>query len=91
MSSTRSEDLTAQVDGASLAFTTGQMFVLGSLVVVLNGQRLRPGHGYVETSFDTFDLDLVPRVGEHLLVQYEIEETGTGFPIVIGYGFDPTV
>lgn len=91
MSRTHTEDLTSQVDGLVSSFSTGVLFISGTLVVFLNGQRLRPGHDYTETGFDTFDLDLVPQVGEHLLVQYEIEETGTGFPLVIGYGFDPTV
>jgi hypothetical protein len=89
VSSTRTEDLTAQVNGFASTFATTQLFIAGSLVVELNGQRLRPLHDYDETSFSTFTTDLVPRLGEHLLVQYEIEETGTGFPLVVAYTSDP--
>ena len=91
MSTTRTEDLTAQVNGLASTFVTSVMFVPGSLIVVLNGQRLRPGFGndYVETSTSTFALMLTPELGEVLLVQYETDVAETGFPLVIAYPSDP--
>lgn len=92
MSTTRTEDLTDQVNGATASFATSVMFVPGTLLVALNGQLLRAGIGndYVETSAQTFTLLLTPEDGEVLLAQYETEVNETGFPVVVAYGFDPT-
>lgn len=89
MSSTRAEDLTEQIDGLAGSFETTQPYLSGSLVVELNGQRLRPLHEYRETSFRTFETDFVPELGEHLLVQYEIDDAGTGHALVVAYTSDP--
>lgn len=92
MSITVTEDVSSQINGFTATFVTG-IFVPGSLVVEFNGQRLRPGsgHDYVETSSSSFELDLVPHLGEALLVQYETVASETGFPLVVAYSYDPTV
>lgn len=88
---TITKDLTAQVDGLATSFTVApDAFIPGTLNVELNGQRLRAGapHDFVETGLSTFTTTLTPRVGEHLLVQYEIEDTGAGFPLVEAYSVE---
>lgn len=95
-SKTITENLTSQIDGAISTFTTTQIFQAGTLVVELNGQRLVPGtiaggDGYEESTTQTFLICRVPDVGEHLLVQYEIDDTGTGFPFVQVTGYDPDI
>jgi hypothetical protein len=89
---TITEDLTSQVNGMSQLFNTTQAFLPGSLCVELNGQRLRRGmaHDFVETGLQTFELALLPDLGEVITVQYEVEDTGAGYPLVIASGFDPT-
>jgi hypothetical protein len=88
---TITEDLTPQVNGFTSTFTTGQSFIPGSLCVEFNGQRLRKGsgHDFVEVGLDGFEMDLVPELGEHVTVQYEIEDTGAGYPLVVAYPSDP--
>ena len=88
---TKTEDLTAQVDGVVQSFVTAIAFLPGTLNVELNGQRLRAGlaHDFVETGLTTFDTALVPEVGEHLTVQYEFEDTGAAFPLVVASGTNP--
>lgn len=90
--STIGEDLTPQVDGATALFTiAGGPFIAGTLNVYHNGSRLRSGYDFNETgSLDGFVLEFTPRVGDSVLVQYEIEDFGAGFPLVIAYGQDPT-
>ena len=89
---TITEDLTAQVNGFTATYVVSRPFIVGTLCVELNGQRLRAGsgHDFVETSTSTFELNLVPEIGEHLLVQFEVDDSGAQFPVVIAYPFDPT-
>ena len=68
---TRTQDLTAQVDGVAVQFTTPETFIAGSLVVYVDGARLRPGQ-WTEDSTTQFTLTGAPVVGEGVLVQYEI-------------------
>lgn len=92
MSTTRNEDLTDQVNGATASFITSEMFIPGTLIVALNGQILRAGIGndYVETSASTFTMAVMPEVGEVVRVLYETDVTETGYPLVVPYGFDPS-
>lgn len=89
---TITEDLTTQVNGMASEFSTTQAFLPGTLCVELNGQRLRRGmaHDFLETGLQTFALSLTPDLGEVVTVQYEVEDTGAGYPLVIASGFDPT-
>lgn len=91
MSVTRTEDLTDQVNGMAASFLTTVQYVTGTLVVHLNGQRLRPGisNDYVEDPPNGFTLTLTPDLGEALMVQYETDATVTGFPLVTAYTSDP--
>jgi hypothetical protein len=88
---TLTEDLTSQVDGIVDTFTisTGP-FISDTLEVELNGVRLRKGsdHDFVELTTSTFQLFTVTYVGDHLLVQFEIEDNGAGFPLVTASGME---
>lgn len=88
---TITEDLTVQVNGFSSTFQTGRSFIPGTLCAELNGQRLRKGtdHDFVEVGSDGLELNLVPEIGEYVSVQYEVEDTGVGFPLVVAYTSDP--
>ncbi len=88
---TITEDLTDQVNGVTAMFVTTQAFLTGSLCVELNGQRLRRGIAYdfVESGLQTFELSFTPDLGDVVTVQYEVEDTGAGYPLVVAYGFDP--
>jgi hypothetical protein len=88
---TRTEDLTAQVNGLASLFIVGDTMVPGTLCVFLNGQRLRAGAGndFVETGPTTFATATVPDLGDTLGVQYETESTETGYPLVVAYPSDP--
>lgn len=92
--STITEDVTTQVDGATAIFTVaGGPFVPGSLVVEHNGIRLRSGALFDFTeaaTFDGFTLLFVPRVGDTLQAQFELEDIGFGVPLVVASGIDPT-
>lgn len=85
------EDLTAQVDGVTDTFATARVFDAGTLRVYLNGQRLRKGatEDFVELSTSSFQMLRVPRATDVLLVQYEADDTGTGFPFVTVTGIPP--
>jgi hypothetical protein len=92
--STITEDLTAQVDSVTDTFTVaGGPFIAGSLVVNMNGQDLQPGTiaGGEDTEelpgLTSFQICLVPQLGlDKIFVQYEIEDLGAGFPLVIASG-----
>lgn len=80
---TITRDVTNQVDGSTAAFTTSpDVFAPGTLVVHWNGLRQRPGVGndYVETSDTNFTMALAPRIGDHVLVQFE--DAGAFYPLV---------
>lgn len=86
---TITEDLTAQVDGVVTSFSVaGGPFIAGTLNVEVDGQRLRAGAAFdfEETSATTFDTCFVVRAGQTLLVQFEIEDLGAGFPLVVASG-----
>lgn len=89
---TVTEDLTNAVDGVVTAFTiAGGPFIPGSLVVEHNGIRLRSGAAYdfIESpTYDGFTLCFVARVGDSLQVQYEFEDIGAGFPLIVASGID---
>lgn len=87
--STITEDLTPQVDGIVSLFTvTGGPWIAGTLEVEHNGLRLREGASFdfVETTLTTFTLVFVPRVGDSVQAQFEIEDLGVGFPLVVASG-----
>lgn len=88
---TETRDLSGQVDGATQSFTTDP-YLPGTLVVELNGQRLRAGaaEDFEETGLQTFDTALPPAVGDTLQVQFEVEDSGAFFPLVVASGSDPT-
>lgn len=69
----------------------GGPFIPGTLVVEHNGIRLRPGALYDFTengTYNGFTLVFVARVGDSLQVQFEIEDAGAGFPLVVASGRD---
>jgi len=88
--STITEDLTDSVDGVVTAFAiSGGPFIPGTLIVEHNGLRLRPDFDYVEEpTYDGFVLCFVARVGDALLAQFEIEDIGVGFPLIVASGLD---
>lgn len=88
--STITEDLTGAVDGVATVFAvSGGPFIPGSLVVEHNGLRLRPDFDYVESAtYDGFTLCFAARVDDALLVQFEIEDIGVGFPLIVASGLD---
>jgi hypothetical protein len=87
---TKTEDLTTQIDGLISTFSISSgPFVSGSLNVHHNGIRLRPNEEFSENvTFDGFTICFVPRLNDALLVQFEIEDAGAGFPLVIASGRD---
>ena len=91
--STITDDTTPQVDGVVAVFTVaGGPFVAGSLMVDHNGIRLRAGatEDYTEApTVDGFTLCFVPRVGDSLQVQFELEDIGFGVPLVVASGIEP--
>ena len=87
--STITEDLTALVDGIASTFTaTKGPWIAGTLIVEHNGQRLREGASldFTEDNATMFTLCFVPRVGDSLQIQFEIEDSGVGFPLVVASG-----
>lgn len=88
--STITEDVTAQVDGATTAFMiAGGPYIPGSLVVEHNGMRLRKGASFdfeENGTFDGFTLCFTAVVGDSLQVQFEIVDSGAGFPLVCASG-----
>jgi hypothetical protein len=93
MGETKTFDLSSQVDGVNNTFITPDLFTPGTLVVHVNGLRLRPDE-YTETGTTTFSLggiDGYPtplRSYEHLVVQYET--TVSGFTGLVPSGIDPS-
>lgn len=91
--STITEDLTPDIDGLTDTFTVaGGPFIAGSLEVEYNGVRGRSisdgGEDFEELSTISFRVDPVPLVGDTIKVQYEIEDLGAGFPLVVASGRD---
>ncbi len=84
---TITEDLTSQVDGIVSLFTVaGGPWLAGTLVVEHNGLRLREGASFdfVETSLTTFTLCFVPRVGDSVQAQFEIDDLTVGLVVASG-------
>ena len=50
----KNEDLTSQIDGINLIFTTVYPYVPGSLIVLVDGIRQRKPTHYTETGASTF-------------------------------------
>lgn len=88
--STITEDLTDSVDGIAVVFpVSGGPFIPGSLVVEHNGIRLRSGFDFTESlAYDAFTMCFVARVGDSLQVQFEIDDIGAGFPLIVASGVD---
>ena len=98
---TKTVDLTSQVNGVRTLFTCPEAYVPGTLNVHHNGLRLRPGtvgtndFSEVSPDFDTFQWTTVatpPQVGDTLLIQYEDGEDGGGGgggTTVVVSGIDP--
>lgn len=91
--STITEDLTNQIDGITDEFTVSMgPFILGSLEVEHNGVRGRSvddgGDDFEELTSTTFQTYEAPKVGDTLKVQFEIEDSGAGFPLVVASGRD---
>ncbi len=90
--STIIEDITPQVDNVATVFTLAKgPYIATTLQVDHNGTRLREGaapDGDFEENgtFDGFTLCFAPRVGDSLQVQFEIDDTGAGFPLVVASG-----
>lgn len=65
------EDLSSQITGSTNLFETGHAFIAGSLEVWLDGvyQGVAPRH-YTEIGDHTFFLEVLPRIGEKLVVAY---------------------
>lgn len=94
---TETYDLTSQVDGISTSFALPRVILAGSLVVHYNGDRLRPGLEFLETSTQSFAWIVMPKfpapqVGDTLQAQYEYLTGGDvyAFPYVVASGTDPT-
>ena len=68
------EDISSQVDGYSMSYNTGQVYISGSLTVIYNGVTYFKGNDFTETgtteftfiSGDTFP----PELGSSLVVIY---------------------
>lgn len=69
------EDLTSQIDGITSTFTSGTR-ILGTVAVFLNGQHLgtpgllAQGAHVQEINTTSFQIDVVPSVGEELHIRY---------------------
>lgn len=83
---TRGANLTPQVNGVLLVFVLPEPYVAGSLVVHING--IRTPH-FAETSATQLTFLDAPRIGDEVMVQYEILTDGLTFPIVIASGIPP--
>jgi len=68
---TITKDLTSQVDGVASQFVTPDDFIVGSLVVYVDGDRVRP-NVVAEDDSSHFTLEVTPPPGSGLLVQYEV-------------------
>ena len=91
--STITEDLSPFIDGLTDTFSvSGGPFIAGTLEVEYNGVRGRAvsdgGEDFEELSTTSFRVDPVPLVGDSIKVQYEIEDLGAGFPLVVASGRD---
>ncbi len=86
MNSTVTEDLTAQVDGTTVVFTTPFVFVPRSLEVYRNGVR-QTSDFFVELSQTSFETCEPLDVDEQLAVQAETPTIGVG--VVVASGIDP--
>jgi hypothetical protein len=64
------EDLTLQVDGTNLIFTTANPFIPGTTAVWWNGLRESAGVGYAEAG-NTLVFTDAPAVGDVLRVDYQ--------------------
>ena len=91
--STITEDLTSVVDGVTDTFSvSGGPYIAGTLEVRINGIDGRSvangGVDFEELSTTTFRTYYTPKVGDHVKVQFEIEDSGAGFPLVVASGRD---
>jgi hypothetical protein len=89
---TRTRDLTDQVNGVAVTFSTFEDYLPGTLEVYLNGVRQRPGLFFSETGAQSFTTSEAPRVGDSLSAQFEVEGPGDVliFPMVVPAGIDPS-
>lgn len=89
---TRTRDITSQVNGVTTTFSTLEPYLPGTLEVYLNGVRQRREVFFVETGGALFTTSEAPKVGDSLLVQFEVQEPGdvVVFPMVIPSGIPPT-
>jgi len=90
---TITEDITSQIDGLTNTFTVSSgPFISGTLEVEHNGVRGRSivdgGDDFEELSATQFQTYEPPKVGDTLKVQFEIEDSGAGFPLVVASGRD---
>jgi hypothetical protein len=78
------EDLSPQVDGSRLAFTTTEEYESGSLLVIYNGVTYTPNNDFTETGPKefTFPFDgyghndlFPPKVGSPLYITYKVKLT----------------
>lgn len=66
------EDLTSQVNGVAVVFTTAEQFEAGKLRVFIDGLRRRRGVDFSESGPNSFAWLLTPpEVGQTLVVEYQ--------------------
>jgi hypothetical protein len=66
-------NLTSQINGSTIIFTTPNNFYPNSLRVFLDGLRLIPGVDYTETGVNQFTLNIdAPEVGANIIVDYRL-------------------
>lgn len=66
----KGEDLTVQINGSNVLFTTSNDYKSGTLVVNLSGLEQRKGYDYDEISSTQFQFTKAPKIGMTLLVEY---------------------
>lgn len=85
---TKTQDLTALIDGLREEFPTATEFDLGSLVVVYNGNQLRCGSDFTELA-GGFRLHFIPKTDDTLQVQFEAWGDADQYPVVVASGVEP--
>jgi hypothetical protein len=74
------EDISSQIDGVKLAFTTGQTYLPNSLTVIYNGVTYFRGNDFEETSTSSFSFfngdAFPPEIGGSLVAVYRRALTG---------------
>ena len=68
---TKSKNLSDQIDGSETTFVTPQNFVASSLKVYYNGVRQFTGVSITVATRNSFTTSFVPQVGDYIFVDYK--------------------